>query len=198
MNVQMNANAAHPYTSTPAVPAAPPGWGAQQATGGSALGAAIPFGIGGVVFLGVGGVSLVSSAISIAASILPIAPLTSVAHLLPSTGFGGLLFGGLFSLGSLVWFAVARGLYTSARDRAWLAEHGLRGQARIVAVKETGIRLNHQPFFDLDVLVELGDRPAYPARFRQLVPMHQLGLLQPGATLEVRIDPRNPQKLASV
>ena len=186
----------------------PQSWQLVNAARGQARakGAALfwaPMAIAGCIFLLIGMGSLIPAVLSIVLSILPsgiLGPLEPFVASHVSGGFGaipGLIFGLGFSGGSLIWFGVAWASFKSGRDAAWLEQHGVPAKARLVAVKETGIRINSQPMFDLQLRVELEGRPPYDAKLRQLVPFGQLAMLQPGAMLQVKVDPNDPQRLAT-
>jgi hypothetical protein len=49
-----------------------------------------------------------------------------------------------------------------------------------------------QPIVELDVLVTRGAEPPYPVTIRQMIPSAQPGLVAPGATIAVKVDPANP------
>ncbi|UJR84953.1 hypothetical protein [Sandaracinus amylolyticus] len=161
-----------------------------------------PMAFGGIVFLLVGLASFVPAAIGLVLSMFPTAMFGPLAPAVTSftshASFGSLIFGFVFAASSSIWFGIAWSSYKSGRDAAWLEEHGAPAQARLIAVKQTGIRINDQPIFDLSLRVEMEGRAPYEASLRQLVPFHQLGLMVPGAVLQVKVDPANPTRLAPV
>jgi hypothetical protein len=67
------------------------------------------------------------------------------------------------------------------------------GDGQVVAVRDTGARLNMDPALDVDLLVTLPGQPPYPVTTRAVVSLAHLGRVQPGATLPVRVNPATPQ-----
>jgi hypothetical protein len=74
-----------------------------------------------------------------------------------------------------------------------LAGTGERADAKVVASHDTGTQLNLQPMIELDLLVIRAGQPPYPAKVTQIVPQAQLGLVAPGSTIPVWVDPANPE-----
>ncbi len=66
------------------------------------------------------------------------------------------------------------------------------GRALIVAVRDTGIRLNFDPVFDLDLLVTLPGQPPYPVTMRTHVSMASVARAQPGFEDADRVEPATP------
>lgn len=72
---------------------------------------------------------------------------------------------------------------------------GLTGQATIVSLHERGPYVNQRPTITIELDVELPAREPYRAEARQPVGRLVIGRLQPGATIPVRVDPEDPQKV---
>ena len=73
---------------------------------------------------------------------------------------------------------------------------GVVGQATIGAVRDTGMTVNDNPVVELDLQVTSPSVPApYPVTHRQMINRLQVAQLQPGASVQVRIDPMNPHAL---
>ena len=72
---------------------------------------------------------------------------------------------------------------------------GLSGQATIVSLHEGGPYVNQRPTITMELEVELIAREPYRAQARQPVGRLVIGRLQPGATIPVRVDPEDPQKV---
>ena len=66
---------------------------------------------------------------------------------------------------------------------------GLVGQGTIKAIHDTGMFVNNQPQFDIELDVTVPDRDPYTATIRQVVAMSVLPQFQPGAVMPVRVDP---------
>jgi type III secretion system FlhB-like substrate exporter len=69
---------------------------------------------------------------------------------------------------------------------------GERADAQVMAAHDTDTQLNLQPMIALDLLVTRAGQPPYPAKVTQVVPQAQLGLVAPGATIPVWVDPADP------
>ncbi len=98
----------------------------------------------------------------------------------------GVLIAGL-SLGSVgfAWHTLRRG----ARLRAQLRHRGVQGSAELLAVEQTGTRVNDQPMLRLRLLVYLPGHDPYAAVHREIVPLLRLPDVRPGISLPVRVDP---------
>jgi hypothetical protein len=68
---------------------------------------------------------------------------------------------------------------------------GLSGQATIVSLSEGGPYVNQRPTITMELDVELPQREGYRAQARQPVGRLVIGRLQPGATIPVRVDPKD-------
>jgi hypothetical protein len=69
----------------------------------------------------------------------------------------------------------------------------VKGEAQVVAVRDTGTRLNMDPTLDIDLLVTLPGQPPYPVTTRSVVSMAHVGRLTPGGQVQVRVNPATPQ-----
>lgn len=77
---------------------------------------------------------------------------------------------------------------------ATLATTGEAATAQVLASRDTGSQVNMQPIVEVDLMVTRSTGgPPYPATVRQMIPNAQLGLVAPGSTIAVKIDPANPQ-----
>jgi hypothetical protein len=77
---------------------------------------------------------------------------------------------------------------------AHMAVHGIPSTATVVAVRPTGAQLNFDPVLDVDLTVFRNGVPV-PATVRQPVPQVFLSRLQPGALVNVRLDPNDPNSV---
>ena len=73
-----------------------------------------------------------------------------------------------------------------------LLANGLAGQGVIKELRDTGMQVNYQPQFDIDMEIQLEGREPYTATVRQVVNMAVLPQFQPGATMPVHVDPADP------
>jgi hypothetical protein len=71
---------------------------------------------------------------------------------------------------------------------------GRDAQARILAVRDTGVLINFDAILDFDLLVTIGEFPPYPINgHRQLVSKVMIGRAQPGIVVPAKVDPDNLQ-----
>jgi hypothetical protein len=114
---------------------------------------------------------------------------------IPYAGGGMLLMGGIFVVvgGALaiIGFMVNRG--ASSTDQVLAA--GVSGTATITGVTQTGMYLNEQPRIKMAMLVQLPGQAPYAAEHTEFVPLILLSRVQPGATLPVKVNPAQPQKV---
>jgi hypothetical protein len=88
--------------------------------------------------------------------------------------------------------AAAQQMMAQQTTAAQLATTGERADAQVVSSRDTGTQINLQPMLELQLLVMRQGQPPYPATVRQMVPNAQLGLVAPGSTISVWVDPANP------
>ena len=68
------------------------------------------------------------------------------------------------------------------------------GTAQVLAVRDTGMRVNLNATLQLDLLVTLPGQPPRPVTITSVVQPQQLALAQPGAQLRVRANPATPEQ----
>jgi len=87
----------------------------------------------------------------------------------------------------------AQELLAQQTAAASLMTTGESATAQVLASRDTGTQINMQPIVEVDLLVtrSTGGAP-YPATVRQMIPNAQLGLVAPGSTIAVKVDPANP------
>lgn len=73
---------------------------------------------------------------------------------------------------------------------------GSPAKATVVAIWETGTRVNHNPVVGFDVEVHAEGRPAWRAKTKALVSILAIPRIQPGAVLDVFYDPADPSRVA--
>jgi hypothetical protein len=83
-----------------------------------------------------------------------------------------------------------------ASSRVRLLRAGDAGRARVVEVVPTGRAVDQAPTLRITLLIDLPGQATYAATTRATVPAPMLGRVQPGAIVAVRVDPRNPQRVA--
>jgi hypothetical protein len=106
------------------------------------------------------------------------------------------IMGTIFLVVGVVLVIVGALLVRGARRRAELLAHGQPGTARISSVRQTSIMVNNQPVLDIRLAIQVSGRPEYPASVRQVVPFIRLAQVQPGGVLAVKVDPKQPERLA--
>jgi hypothetical protein len=105
---------------------------------------------------------------------------------------------GAIVLGSLVMTFVIIALVLryvrriSGRDLS----SGVAAQATIVRMWDTGTTVHAHPVAGLELDVQPAAGAAYRVTTTSLIPRLAIGQLQPGATVPVRIDPQNQQRVA--
>jgi hypothetical protein len=87
----------------------------------------------------------------------------------------------------------AQELMAQQTATATLATTGEAATAQVLASRDTGAQINMQPIVEVDLMVTRSTGgPPYPATVRQMIPQVQLGLVAPGSTISVKVDPANP------
>jgi hypothetical protein len=72
------------------------------------------------------------------------------------------------------------------------ATTGVEGRATVVAVRQGGGMVNHQPVIAVDLTVFPAGGLPYPATVKQVIPHTELVHARPGASVSVKIDPGDP------
>jgi hypothetical protein len=73
---------------------------------------------------------------------------------------------------------------------------GESAQATIVEIVDTGMTLNNDPVVDLILDVHRTGQSSYQARTRTPISRLDVPRFQPGAIVPVKVDPRNPNRVA--
>jgi hypothetical protein len=95
----------------------------------------------------------------------------------------------------LIFLVIGIAFSRISSNRARLLATGIPGQATILSVDDTGVTINDQPMVRFQLRVAALGRPPYDVDHRQIVPRLSVGMVMPGSTLPVRIDPTDPEKL---
>lgn len=82
----------------------------------------------------------------------------------------------------------------SARRRA-LWDSGTPARARVVSVKATGARINHDPEVELVLEVTLPDQPPHTVTHKAYVSQIAVPRVQPDCQLDVRVDPQDKSQV---
>jgi hypothetical protein len=73
-----------------------------------------------------------------------------------------------------------------------VAATGMDATATVAAIRQGTGMVNYQPIMEIDLTVMPEGLPPYPVTVKQVVPQMQLAQLQPGANLNVKVDPNDP------
>jgi hypothetical protein len=103
---------------------------------------------------------------------------------------------GLAVLALLAGCAIADRM-SGVSEAKQLQQSGLPASARILEIWDTGITVNDDPVIGMRVEIVRPDGTVYSARIaKSLISRLDIPRFQPGATVSVRIDPRNPDRVA--
>lgn len=80
-------------------------------------------------------------------------------------------------------------------DAQRLMASGRVGQALVTARRDTGVVVNENPEVELELQVSVEGGPRYAVIHRQIVSRVLTANFRPGATVPVRVDPIDPQRL---
>ncbi|QQR42433.1 SHOCT domain-containing protein [Myxococcus xanthus] len=113
----------------------------------------------------------------------------------PTEIFVTLLFGGIFLYATWVIGSFTRDAMVE-RD---VLKHGEDAEATVLELRDTGLRVNRRPVFELLLEVRQRGRASYQARVRKRLGPHQsIGSLGVGMRLNVKVDRAEPSKVAIV
>jgi flagellar basal body-associated protein FliL len=82
--------------------------------------------------------------------------------------------------------------------RGAVLSHGTTGQARILAITDTGERYNTNPVVRINLMVTDAQGREYKAEVTMPVSPVHMAKYQPGSVVKVKYDPRKPEKVAIV
>lgn len=130
-----------------------------------------------------------------------VAVLMGAYELMAKEGKAGLFFG-LLMLAILLlalsgFRPVIRFVLWRVRTKA-LLEKGEPAVATVLEKSDTGWTVNTQYQVELLLEVKKKDSPAYEAKLKTLISRLQPGNYDPGSVLEVRVDPKKPERVAIV
>ena len=97
-------------------------------------------------------------------------------------------------LSLVIIFFVLR--YVRSMSGADLRTTGIAAQARILKLWDTGTTINNHPVAGMVLEVQNPNGMTYEVETKSMIPRLSAGQLQPGATVRVKIDPRNQQRVA--
>ena len=76
-----------------------------------------------------------------------------------------------------------------------ILQQGVAGTATILGLASTNMYINEQPVAKLTMSIQLPGRAPYTVEKREVIPMLALGMIAPGKSLPVAVDPANPQSV---
>ncbi|OGY86332.1 MAG: hypothetical protein A2233_02780 [Candidatus Kerfeldbacteria bacterium RIFOXYA2_FULL_38_24] len=109
------------------------------------------------------------------------------------SGGGIVLLVGAFII--LMFIIVGIVFYKTHRDHAWLMKNGLPGQAKILSVTDTGVKLNGVPLLTIQAEIHTAGKAPYTVNKRLPVPMIAMSTIVSGSMVPVRIHPHKPKKI---
>jgi hypothetical protein len=86
--------------------------------------------------------------------------------------------------------------YVGRMTGADLRSSGIVAQATILRFWDTGTTVNDNPVAGLLLEVQAPGQAPYQVETKSLIPRLSIGQLQPGAVVQVKIDPTNNQRVA--
>lgn len=96
---------------------------------------------------------------------------------------------GIISLGIKIVFSRIRG------NAAFLQEHGLDADAKVLAFEKTGTRINDQPVVKLDMMITRDDKDPYQISIKKVFAESDLAFLQTGQTFPIKVHPKKKDKI---
>jgi hypothetical protein len=96
---------------------------------------------------------------------------------------------------ALVGFLVFR-LMKGSAERQKLLQTGVPATAQVIAVQQTGTYVNNQPEVMATLMVQRAGAPPYQVNTTMILSLLEVPRLQPGASVAVKIDPQDAQKVA--
>ena len=94
-------------------------------------------------------------------------------------------------------FFVAK-LLRGSMERSRILAKGIPGQATISRIWETGMLVNNQPQVGFELQVWIPNAAPYVAETKMIVSALVIPRIQPGAVVQVKVDPADPRKVAIV
>lgn len=102
---------------------------------------------------------------------------------------------GLLVPAVVIWKVVLP-IFKNRADKQQLLATGMPAEATVMAMQDTGTRINDNPMLNLTVNIEVSGRAVYQVTVQDIVPFMLLGMIAPGNKFPARVDPTNPQRVA--
>ncbi|AKQ64922.1 hypothetical protein A176_001834 [Myxococcus hansupus] len=90
-------------------------------------------------------------------------------------------------IGIVAWF-----MYRSHAKKQRLREHGTAGEATILRMERTSMRVNRRYVYDFLLEFKVPGRPLYRRQHRSRAHDWNAFILEPGVRLNVKVDPNDP------
>ena len=81
-------------------------------------------------------------------------------------------------------------------EKLRLEQVGVPGKGEILAIMPTGWQINHVPQYKLEIQVTVAGKEPYQVSKKVVMHADQVAYFQPGVTLGLKVDPKNPNKVA--
>ena len=91
--------------------------------------------------------------------------------------------------------AIGTWIRRSNRNTLRLWSEGIPGRALVISAEETGRSINNAPEIELELEVMVNGSEPYRTRIRDFVGILELVRTQPGQTVQVRVDPHDPENV---
>jgi hypothetical protein len=109
---------------------------------------------------------------------------------------GALLFvGALFGVMGLAFIGIDVWRFRGELRKDRLRVSGLKGTAKVVDVRDTGVTVNNSPMVNFDLEVTLPGQAPFRTHKRSVISRLSVGALMPGATIPVLADPNKPTSI---
>ena len=95
----------------------------------------------------------------------------------------------------IIFTAVGYFFVRSQGQQNKILQQGLAGRATVVGLASTSMYVNEQPVAKLTLNVQIPGRAPYTVEKREVIPLLALGMITPGSSLPVAVDPTDPQKI---
>lgn len=103
--------------------------------------------------------------------------------------------GGLFGVMGLAFIAVDVWRFRGELRKVRLRASGVKGTAKVVDVRDTGVTVNNNPMVNFDLEVTLPGQSPFRTHKRAVISRLSVGALMPGATIPVLADPNRPKDI---
>jgi hypothetical protein len=115
--------------------------------------------------------------------------------MLPAAGVGMLVTAAILGVTGFLLALWARKWQRGYAEAQRIKATGVRGSARILGMRQTGVYMNEQPQIELNLEVTSTMQGPYQVLLKEYVPLMLLGTLSSGAPLPVKVDPANPNNV---